>query len=245
MKNRTRRSTTQRMLSKEGTRRRRRRSPRNSYQAGVGRSNLAGGCACPPPVVLVAQRRGGARSATTSRFWYSVTTGGDVGGGSDGVVVRRRLDDGQPWGLRCVVRRSVRDRKLIALFSFRSPREEHLVEVDVGRDHDAWDAWHPDMVGAWAQACGSTRVFEKATRGLTAYARHPKGKMGMTLGLHPVRASYEETDRRSGGPILRLSTFTAWRTAYDQKETGAWLATRLERASSMIDRIARSATPLS
>eukprot|EP00965_Chrysotila_dentata_P024945 827158-Pleurochrysis_carterae.AAC.1 len=59
------------------------------------------------------------------------------------------------------------------------------------------------------QARGSTRVLEKAMRGLTAYARHPKGRIGIMLGLLPVRASYDETDRRGGGPVVRLSTSTA------------------------------------
>eukprot|EP00965_Chrysotila_dentata_P150036 4955418-Pleurochrysis_carterae.AAC.1 len=73
------------------------------------------------------------------------------------------------------------------------------------------------------------RVFEYASRGFTANARQPNGRIGMMRGFTPVRHS----------------TSTEWATAYVQKEVGAPLATKLERASSMILRIARSATPFS
>eukprot|EP00965_Chrysotila_dentata_P005361 176571-Pleurochrysis_carterae.AAC.1 len=39
------------------------------------------------------------------------------------------------------------------------------------------------------QARGSMRVCEKEERGLTAYARQPKGRIGMTRGFRPVSAS--------------------------------------------------------
>eukprot|EP00965_Chrysotila_dentata_P064584 2141436-Pleurochrysis_carterae.AAC.1 len=55
----------------------------------------------------------------------------------------------------------------------------------------------------------------------------------------------EEDIGLRGGPVVRFSTSTEWATAYVQKEVGAPLATKLERASSMMLRIARSATPFS
>eukprot|EP00965_Chrysotila_dentata_P043413 1443464-Pleurochrysis_carterae.AAC.1 len=50
-------------------------------------------------------------------------------------------------------------------------------------------------------------------------------------------------DRRGGGPVVRFKTSAACRTAYDQNEDGALLATRLDRANFMIERIALSETP--
>eukprot|EP00965_Chrysotila_dentata_P124355 4110913-Pleurochrysis_carterae.AAC.1 len=61
-------------------------------------------------------------------------------------------------------------------------------------------------------ARGSMRVLLYATRGFTAKARQPKGRIGMMRGLVPVRASYEEISLR-GGPVVRLSTSTEWATA--------------------------------
>eukprot|EP00965_Chrysotila_dentata_P043042 1428966-Pleurochrysis_carterae.AAC.1 len=92
-------------------------------------------------------------------------------------------------------------------------------------------------------ARGSTRVFERASRGFPAYARQPKGKIGIILGLLPVNASYEDIKNLCGGPVVRLSTSTAYRTVYVQNEDGARLASKLDRASSMMERIAISATP--
>eukprot|EP00965_Chrysotila_dentata_P147787 4877850-Pleurochrysis_carterae.AAC.1 len=66
--------------------------------------------------------------------------------------------------------------------------------------------------------------------------------MGMMRGLVPVSASYDERMPR-GGPVLRLSTSTECATAYVQKVADAPLATRLERVSSMMLRMARSTTP--
>eukprot|EP00965_Chrysotila_dentata_P029095 967549-Pleurochrysis_carterae.AAC.1 len=59
------------------------------------------------------------------------------------------------------------------------------------------------------QARGSMRVLEKEGRGFTAYARHPKGRMGMIRGFCPVSASYEDTDKRGGGPVVRFRTSVA------------------------------------
>eukprot|EP00965_Chrysotila_dentata_P025276 840120-Pleurochrysis_carterae.AAC.1 len=39
------------------------------------------------------------------------------------------------------------------------------------------------------QARGSMRVLEKDGRGFTAYARQPKGRIGMMRGFCPVSAS--------------------------------------------------------
>eukprot|EP00965_Chrysotila_dentata_P154716 5112065-Pleurochrysis_carterae.AAC.1 len=64
----------------------------------------------------------------------------------------------------------------------------------------------------------------------------------MMRGLVPVRASYEETSLR-GGPVVRLSTSIECATAYVQKAAGAPFATRLERVSSIMLCMARSATP--
>eukprot|EP00965_Chrysotila_dentata_P207070 6183909-Pleurochrysis_carterae.AAC.2 len=96
------------------------------------------------------------------------------------------------------------------------------------------------------QASGTTRVFEKATRGLTEYARQPNGMIGMMRGFRPVRTSYKVITRRGGGPAVLLNRSTSCRTASVQKEgPGARLATNLECASSMIDLIACSVTPFS
>eukprot|EP00965_Chrysotila_dentata_P003646 119795-Pleurochrysis_carterae.AAC.1 len=48
------------------------------------------------------------------------------------------------------------------------------------------------------QALGSMRVLETEVRGLTAYARQPKGMMPMIVGLSPVTSSYEETSLPGG-----------------------------------------------
>eukprot|EP00965_Chrysotila_dentata_P152619 5043788-Pleurochrysis_carterae.AAC.1 len=88
------------------------------------------------------------------------------------------------------------------------------------------------------------RVFEYAGRGLTANARQPNGSMGMMRGFSAVSDPKEDVVPR-GGPIVRFSTSTAWETAKVQNPTGAPQATRLERVSSIILRMARSATPMS
>eukprot|EP00965_Chrysotila_dentata_P139414 4610015-Pleurochrysis_carterae.AAC.4 len=62
------------------------------------------------------------------------------------------------------------------------------------------------------QALGSMRVFEYDSRGFTANARQPKGKMGMIRGFTLVKHSYEDIALR-GGPVVRFSTSTEWATA--------------------------------
>eukprot|EP00965_Chrysotila_dentata_P017421 578858-Pleurochrysis_carterae.AAC.1 len=42
------------------------------------------------------------------------------------------------------------------------------------------------------QALGSILVFENATLGFTAKARHPNGKMLITRGFSPVRSSNDD-----------------------------------------------------
>ena len=66
----------------------------------------------------------------------------------------------------------------------------------------------------------------------------------MTLGALPVNISYDDLSE-CGGPVVRLRTSRAWSTRYGQKETGHLLATRLDLTTSMMLRMARSATPLS
>eukprot|EP00965_Chrysotila_dentata_P008950 291118-Pleurochrysis_carterae.AAC.1 len=94
------------------------------------------------------------------------------------------------------------------------------------------------------QARDSMRVLEYAERGFTASARQPKGRMLMTRGFSPVRSLNDEA-LVLGGPLVRLSMSTACVTAKSQNAMGELLATSAERVSSMMERMARSATPLS
>eukprot|EP00965_Chrysotila_dentata_P122591 4051873-Pleurochrysis_carterae.AAC.1 len=94
------------------------------------------------------------------------------------------------------------------------------------------------------QARGSIRVLESADRGFTAKALQPKGIIPKTVGFSPVTSS-NDVCAVFGGVVVRLRTSTACITAKSQKATGAEAATSDERANSIIERIARSATPLS
>eukprot|EP00965_Chrysotila_dentata_P225079 6194550-Pleurochrysis_carterae.AAC.2 len=68
--------------------------------------------------------------------------------------------------------------------------------------------------------------------------------MGMMRGLRPVSASNDDRALR-GGPVVRLSTPTACKAVNVQNDLGAEAAVRLKRVDSMIDLMARSATPFS
>eukprot|EP00965_Chrysotila_dentata_P218193 6190450-Pleurochrysis_carterae.AAC.3 len=62
-------------------------------------------------------------------------------------------------------------------------------------------------------ALGSMRVFEYASRGFTAKARQPEGRMGMIRGFNtPVKHSQEDIGL-CGGPVVRFSTSTECATA--------------------------------
>eukprot|EP00965_Chrysotila_dentata_P216654 6189503-Pleurochrysis_carterae.AAC.2 len=100
----------------------------------------------------------------------------------------------------------------------------------------------PRLIPTHARA--SIVVLEYATRGFTAYARQPKGSMLMMRGLIPVSSSYDDASVL-GGPLVRLRMSTALVTAKYQKPMGTPLDVRDARVSSMLERIARSATPLS
>eukprot|EP00965_Chrysotila_dentata_P117982 3900225-Pleurochrysis_carterae.AAC.2 len=95
-----------------------------------------------------------------------------------------------------------------------------------------------------SHARASIVVLEYATRGLSAYARQPNGSMLMLVrGLIPVSSSYDDASVL-GGPQVRFRMSTAWVTAEsaDGRSTGG---RRDARVSSIIEQMARSATPLS
>lgn len=95
-----------------------------------------------------------------------------------------------------------------------------LHEVDVRCDHHPSGGRHPDVVGGGGtstsayrltptHALGSMVVLEYCSRGFTANARHPKGKMFRTLGTLPVNISCEVGPPPSiAGPLVRLATST-------------------------------------
>ena len=66
----------------------------------------------------------------------------------------------------------------------------------------------------------------------------------MMRGFSPVSISNDDA-LVLGGPLVRLSMSTACVTAKSQKAIGELLATSEERVNSMMERMARSATPLS
>ena len=70
--------------------------------------------------------------------------------------------------------------------------------------------------------------------------------MDKTLGLLPVSSSNDDaSESPSGGPVVLFSMLTACCSAYGQKLVGELLATRSARNTSMMERMARSATPFS